>query len=278
MYLLSRTMKNGSTKFVGMSKDNTYTTCIQRSKALTFSDPVDAENFLETHRQYVDVGYTVTNDYDLFIQYNEKKSIVAESNGKYLSDKKYATNSDNTPFLTYDIECAVHFCSESSAKKYIISSTPKLARVNTFRLVKHEKGENKMTDERIQELMTQLRDGVDAITQVYNELTNASEYCKKSLDDVNWEIIDIQHAIELYDMNAYDSFKMTSKLKEKRKIRRLYKDFFEVIDRVEKDNNMYGFQTGKTASDLHALDNRTCTPRKMDGLFEDLDKKYKHNL
>lgn len=135
-----------------------------------------------------------------------------------------------------------------------------------------------MTDEHIQELMNQLREGVNLITNVYNELEGASEYCKQSLDDVNWEIIDIQHAIELYDMNAYDSFKMANKLKEKRKTRRLYKDFFEVVERVEKDNNLFGMQNGKTATLLRALDNRTYTPRKMEGLFEDLDKKYKHNL
>lgn len=132
MYVLSRTMKNGNTKYVCMNKDNTYKTCIQKSKAITFSDPISAKNFLIGHKEYISVGYSVTSDLDLFMRNKDRYSIVAKSGVEYLSNKKYATDYDKTPFLTHDIEQAVHFCNEESAKKYIASSAPKNVRINTL--------------------------------------------------------------------------------------------------------------------------------------------------
>lgn len=266
MYLLKRTAPTGAVKYVckraGHSYKGYYSTC----NAVEFPDEVSAMIFLQNHKDFMNGGYVPV----------EIDNVITAVDGQKLFIEKTSTE-DNCQTK----ESACEGASVSSTHfmvNNIKSSIPKTIHVNTVQVAKHDSENKKMTDEHITELIEQLRDGVDKITNVYSELNNAYEYCNKSLDNVNWEIIDIEHAVELYDMNAYDSFKMASKLKEKRKIRRIYKDFFEVIERLEKDNNLFGFQNGSTANSLHALDRRTYTPRKMEDLFEDLDKKYKHNI
>lgn len=262
MYLLKYTSPIGKTRYICKKRGHSYKGYCSTENAVEFTDKTSAMIFLQNHKDFKNGGYIPVEIEDVITSADGYKMFIEKSDETISSYEENNANASTIPFLSNDIK----------------SSVPKTVHVNTVQISTHENERKTITDAHISELIEQLRDSVDKITNVYQELDKVYSYCKKSLDDVNWEIIDIEHAVELYNMNAYDAFKMTSKLKEKRKTRRLYKDFFEVMERLEKDNNMFGFQNGNTARSLHALDNRTYTPRKMEGLFEDLDKKYKHNL
>jgi len=98
-------------------------------------------------------------------------------------------------------------------------------------------------------------------------LYNNKSYFEAQLEVYEKQQRDIEHAIEFYNLNACEGYKMYKLLKETRVNRRKAKDILEIIQRVSECLQSTFFEHNPSAR-VEALLKRKYSPRELNELFQ----------
>ena len=97
----------------------------------------------------------------------------------------------------------------------------------------------------------------------------------KELSKVDREIMDIEHLIELYDLDEYEGLKVFAMIKDARKRRRFIKNEMARIDafREELGSSAMEVKLKKCMSTMERLENQKYHPRELDKIFKEIKGK-----
>ena len=116
------------------------------------------------------------------------------------------------------------------------------------------------------EYLEQFCEITSLITERCNELTN-------ELSEVDQEICDVLHLIELYELTAEEEIKVAEMLKELRQRRRDIKDEAQCLECVKKSiGNSGNIAEAKTLiKQMKRMEHRVYRPRRLSDLFENME-------
>ena len=103
--------------------------------------------------------------------------------------------------------------------------------------------------------------------QFVNNIVSNKEYLNAKLTTIEKEQTDLEHAIEFYNLNACEGFKLYKKLKEVRLERRKIKDSLTVISILE-DSFSSSFFEYPPSKRVEGIKNRKYKPRALKELFD----------
>ena len=110
-------------------------------------------------------------------------------------------------------------------------------------------------------------DIVSAYEDLITALRSAKPYLESRKQVAEQEILDIEHAVEFYNFNAYEGFKMYKLLKEKRMERRKAKDQLMILEILEEYITPQ-FDINLASDRISNLSNRKYRPRVNKKIFE----------
>lgn len=116
---------------------------------------------------------------------------------------------------------------------------------------------------------------LNGFCKMVSGLPKYQEELKQALSEIDLQICDIMHYIELYDMQSEDCYRLVTLLKECREQRRDIKD--EMV-RIESFQDSIGTMSNVAKAkdglkQIKKLDTRGYRPRKLDELFENCPEK-----
>lgn len=123
------------------------------------------------------------------------------------------------------------------------------------------KDESLVEYQKIKQKINDLSNTIQTLLSEKNNLVN-------SLREVDGKEQDILHYIEFNKFNAAEGYKLSKKLQDIRKERRIIKNKIDVINIIKQDN-CYDLIYGKTLERLDGIENRKYTPRVLNNLFND---------
>lgn len=110
---------------------------------------------------------------------------------------------------------------------------------------------------------------------IASSINNYQDELNQALSNIDMQICDIMHYIELYNMNEDDSIRMIKLMKELREQRRDVKDEMVCIDNFERaigtSNNIV--KVKDSIKQIKKLSTRKYHPRKLQALFADCPEK-----
>lgn len=115
----------------------------------------------------------------------------------------------------------------------------------------------------------ELHDGIEAISAIldlHKQCASQQQWLENRLCETQSKICDIEHAIEFYNYNARDGYKMYKRLKELRLERRKYKDALLICEIMA--GTFAAVDWAELAGRLPNLANRVYKPRFYPELFE----------
>ena len=115
--------------------------------------------------------------------------------------------------------------------------------------------------------MDKWTDGITNVTGFVQDAEERKEELAKLMSDIDKEITDIQHYIELNDLNAYQGFLSYKMLQRRLRIRRKIKNELLVLNQLG-DCKMDSAMLIDVQNVIKEMDNRVYTPRILTQLFE----------
>lgn len=112
--------------------------------------------------------------------------------------------------------------------------------------------------------VSSISDAISNINNSINEIINNKEFYIKKLSEVDQDVCDIYHYIELSKLNASDGYKAYKMLHDKLQERREIKNTLVEIDML----TSLGKKTKKAKTRIDGIVNRKYKPRRLDYLFE----------
>lgn len=110
-------------------------------------------------------------------------------------------------------------------------------------------------------------EGIANVTGFVQDAEERKEELAKLMSDIDKEITDIQHYIELNDLNAYQGFLSYKMLQRRLRIRRKIKNELAVLNQLG-DCKMDSAMLIDVQNVIKEMDNRVYTPRILTQLFE----------
>lgn len=107
---------------------------------------------------------------------------------------------------------------------------------------------------------------ISLLSGFITDMENRREILTKALSDVDKEIIDIEHYIELGTFNAYQGWLAFSMLRHRLKKRRKVKDELQVISQIN-NCKINSTTVSNIKNTIHKMDERLYRPRILTGLF-----------
>lgn len=108
---------------------------------------------------------------------------------------------------------------------------------------------------------------ISLLSGFITDMENRREILTKALSDVDKEIIDIEHYIELGTFNAYQGWLAFSMLRHRLKKRRKVKDELQVISQIN-NCKINSTTVSNIKNTIHKMDERLYRPRILTGLFK----------
>lgn len=210
-----------------------------------------------------------------------KKYFLKSSSGKYMArtngNKLYLT-SRSVDKLTYTNGIKLINIRKSSIPKELAQFGPYILyyedddniEINSEKSISEQIKNNEgicykdETPGEYQEIEQKINDLSNTIQILLSEKDNLVN----SLSEVNGEEQDILHYIEFNKFNAAEGYKLSKRLQNIRKERRIIKNKIDIINVIKQDN-CYDLIYGKTLERLDGIKNRKYTPRVLNELFND---------
>ena len=210
-----------------------------------------------------------------------KKYFLKSSSGKYMArtngNKLYLT-SRSVDKLTYTNGIKLINIRKSSIPKELAQFGPYILyyvdddniEINSEKSISEQIKNNEgicykyETPGEYQEIKQKINDLSNTIQTLLSEKDNLVN----SLSEVNGKEQDILHYIEFNKFNAAEGYKLSKRLQDIRKKRRIIKNKIDIINVIKQDN-CYDLIYGKTLERLDGIENRKYTPRVLNGLFND---------
>ena len=210
-----------------------------------------------------------------------KKYFLKSSSGKYMArtngNKLYLT-SRSVDKLTYTNGIKLINIRKSSIPKELAQFGPYILyyedddniEINSEKSISEQIKNNEgicykdETPGEYQEIKQKINDLSNTIQTLLSEKDNLVN----SLSEVNGKEQDILHYIEFNKFNAAEGYKLSKRLQNIRKERRIIKNKIDIINVIKQDN-CYDLIYGKTLERLDGIENRKYTPRVLNDLFND---------
>lgn len=115
--------------------------------------------------------------------------------------------------------------------------------------------------------MEKWKSGIDSMTEFVLDAESRKDELNKEMSDIDKEITDIQHYIELNNLNAYQGFLAYKMLQGRLRKRRKIKNELQILSQLgicKVDSAMLI----DVQNAIRELDNKTYTPRILSELFE----------
>lgn len=185
--------------------------------------------------------------------------------------KIYISQGPNNTATTPAIEKAAIYTTKEKAEN-AFKNLPKTFRNIGFVVKELEPEENNIVqwnyDEYIDEhCLDDIEDKVSSLQYFLRHVYAQKIVAEQQLQEVEKEILDIEHAAEFYNLNAASGYKIYKMLHEARLKRRKYKDQLMIIE-IIMDGNIGDISNGITAKRIKGLNNRKYRPRVLEELFE----------
>ena len=210
-----------------------------------------------------------------------KKYFLKSSSGKYMArtngNKLYLT-SRSVDKLTYTNGIKLINIRKSSIPKELAQFGPYILyyedddniEINSEKSISEQIKNNEgicykdETPGEYQEIKQKINDLSNTIQTLLSEKDNLVN----SLSEVNGKEQDILHYIEFNKFNAAEGYKLSKRLQDIRKKRRIIKNKIDIINVIKQDN-CYDLIYGKTLERLDGIKNRKYSPRVLNDLFND---------
>lgn len=210
-----------------------------------------------------------------------KKYFLKSSSGKYMArtngNKLYLT-SRSVDKLTYTNGIKLINIRKSSIPKELAQFGPYILyyedddniEINSEKSISEQIKNNEgicykdETPGEYQEIKQKINDLSNTIQTLLSEKDNLVN----SLSEVNGKEQDILHYIEFNKFNAAEGYKLSKRLQNIRKERRIIKNKIDIINVIKQDN-CYDLIYGKTLERLDGIKNRKYSPRVLNDLFND---------
>lgn len=185
----------------------------------------------------------------------------------------YITNIDNRYTVTGNIKKATVFKTKIKANN-VKNSLPKFIRRDPYYIkeLSSEDEDALISDEdyvvtghtdRNDESVNRIKEMLQEITsREYDVLSNEEKY-RARLSEIDKELVDIDHWIELYPVSAYDGYRMTKMRKDRLLERREIKDSLAEISIIK------SIKGGETLKNLNGIEEKKYKPRVLTDLFRE---------
>ena len=114
----------------------------------------------------------------------------------------------------------------------------------------------------------EIKQKINDLSNTIQTLLSEKDNLVNSLSEVNGKEQDILHYIEFNKFNAAEGYKLSKRLQNIRKERRIIKNKIDIINVIKQDN-CYDLIYGKTLERLDGIKNRKYSPRVLNDLFND---------
>lgn len=114
----------------------------------------------------------------------------------------------------------------------------------------------------------EIKQKINDLSNTIQTLLSEKDNLVNSLSEVDGKEQDVLHYIEFNKFNAAEGYKLSKKLQDIRKERRIIKNKIDTINIIKQDN-CYDLIYGKTLERLDGIENRKYTPRVLNNLFND---------
>lgn len=210
-----------------------------------------------------------------------KKYFLKSSSGKYMArtngNKLYLT-SRSVDKLTYTNGIKLINIRKSSIPKELAQFGPYILyyedddniEINSEKAISEQIKNNEgicYKDESPVEYQ-EIKQKINDLSNTIQTLLSEKDNLVNSLSEVNGKEQDILHYIEFNKFNAAEGYKLSKKLQDIRKERRIIKNKIDIINIIKQDN-CYDLIYGKTLERLDGIENRKYTPRVLNNLFND---------
>ena len=194
----------------------------------------------------------------------------------------YAIKINNSYSLSTDIKKAEVFESPDKARNVKESNFAPLLRDRDWKVVMVTPVKKAPTIPAVESVpkelkytkipMENLKEQIKTTGQMLKTIKENEAWLSHALSEIDKEIVDIEHYIELYPFSACEGYKLAKKIKDLRVKRREIKNELEVIKLIS-DSNCMTIAKGTFINHLNNLETKQYTPRVLQDLFTDRTSK-----